>query len=60
MIVELKEGGFYRLEFLKFSHPVRNDYSFSFADIKYELVSGAEGALLLVPMTTELSLGGAG
>ena len=52
LIVELKEERRFRLEFFKFSKVLPNDYCFSFEDIEYELHSGAEGVLLLIPLST--------
>ena len=50
VIVELKEGGIFRLELFSFRKLLGNDYSFKFHNISYELHIGARGALLLVPM----------
>ena len=50
VIVEHDEGTF-RFEFFKFRKPLPNEYSFEFGSFKYALNEGAEGVILLIPMT---------
>ena len=52
-MAELEEGTF-RLQFFTFRKPLRNEIAFSLHNIKYVLLPGAHGALLLL-YTADLS-----
>ena len=56
VIVELREGGIFRLELFKLRKPLSSGYNFELEKKKYMLQPGAEAVLLLVPVT-DLSYG---